>query len=67
MEIDAARSQYQTVAERGSILFFVIADLALIDPMYQFSLTYFKRMFGIVIDNAEQSDDISRRVEILKE
>lgn len=46
-------------------MFFVIADLALIDPMYQFSLTYFKRLFSIVIDNAEKSDEILKRVKIL--
>ena len=49
----------------GSILFFVIADLALIDPMYQFSLSYFKRLFSLVIETAEKSSDVVRRVEIL--
>ena len=34
IEIDKARLQYQPVAERGSILYFTIADLTLIDPMY---------------------------------
>lgn len=34
IDIDKARNNYKSVAERGSILFFVIADLALIDPMY---------------------------------
>lgn len=34
VEIEQARGQYKPVAGRGSILFFVIADLALIDPMY---------------------------------
>lgn len=44
-EINAARLQYLPVATRGSILYFVIADFALVDPMYQFSLNYFKRLF----------------------
>lgn len=34
VEIEEARSKYQRVAERGSILYFVIADLSGIDPMY---------------------------------
>lgn len=34
IEIEAARSQYKSVSVRGAILYFVIADLALIDPMY---------------------------------
>jgi dynein heavy chain, axonemal len=33
-EINNTRNQYRSVAVRGSILFFVIADLAGIDPMY---------------------------------
>ena len=34
-EIDEAREAYRTVATRGSIIYFVIADMAQIDPMYQ--------------------------------
>lgn len=33
-EINNTRNQYRAVAIRGSILYFVIADLAGIDPMY---------------------------------
>ena len=33
-EINNTRNQYRSVAIRGSILYFVIADLAGIDPMY---------------------------------
>ena len=33
-EINETRSTYSPVAIRGSILYFVIADLANIDPMY---------------------------------
>lgn len=33
------------VAIRASILYFTIADLALIDPMYQYSLVYFSYLF----------------------
>lgn len=45
-EINNTRNQYRTVAVRGSILYFVIADLAGIDPMYQYSLGYVKRLFN---------------------
>ena len=36
---------YRGVAKRGSVLYFVIADLALIDPMYQYSLEFFIKLF----------------------
>jgi len=33
-EINQAMSMYSPVSQRGTVLYFVIADLALIDPMY---------------------------------
>uniref|UniRef100_A0A4W5KBW3 Dynein heavy chain ATP-binding dynein motor region domain-containing protein n=1 Tax=Hucho hucho TaxID=62062 RepID=A0A4W5KBW3_9TELE len=41
--INAARERYRPVATRGSVMYFVIASLSEIDPMYQFSLKYFKQ------------------------
>ncbi len=49
VEISEARQKYQVVAERGSIIYFVIANLAGIDPMYQYSLAYFLRLFIQII------------------
>lgn len=65
VQIEEARSKYNPVAKRGSILYFVIADLPLIDPMYQFSLLYFSRLFNQIIETSEKSDDIDKRVQIL--
>ncbi|KAH8862796.1 Dynein heavy chain 3, axonemal [Schistosoma japonicum] len=45
LEIDAARNGYRPVAEHGSLLFFCISDLSNIDPMYQYSLTWFINLF----------------------
>ena len=45
ISIEEARTSYLPVSIRGSIIYFVIADLAQIDPMYQYSLTYFVTMF----------------------
>ena len=42
--INAARERYRPVATRGSLMYFVIASLSEIDPMYQFSLKYFKQV-----------------------
>ncbi|KAF4654403.1 hypothetical protein FOL47_009992, partial [Perkinsus chesapeaki] len=65
VEIEAACNKYLSVSERGSILYFVVADLANIDPMYQFSLFYFVRMFMYTIHNAEKSDDLDTRLKTL--
>ena len=38
------------MATRGSLVYFVIADLAQMDPMYQYSLEYFKKLYNYCID-----------------
>lgn len=43
-KISVARDKYRTVAIRGSVLYFVVAQLGDIDPMYQFSLKYFSQV-----------------------
>ena len=43
-EITINREGYRSVATRGSVLYFVVANLAIIDPMYQFSLKYFNQV-----------------------
>ena len=45
-KISAAREKYRVVATRGSVMYFVVADMAEVDPMYQFSLKYFKQVRG---------------------
>lgn len=44
-EIDDARNGYHPVAVHSSILFFCISDLANIEPMYQYSLTWFINLY----------------------
>ena len=50
-EIAKVRAGYMASATCGSIFYFVIADLANVDPMYQYSLAYFKRLFNVCIDS----------------
>ena len=51
-QINAAREVYRPVPIRASILYFVIADLAGIDPMYQYSLGWFLALFGRAMEEA---------------
>jgi len=44
-EIDATRNRYKPVAMHSSMLFFCISDLANIEPMYQYSLTWFINLY----------------------
>ena len=58
-EIDKTRETYRPVAYRASILFFTIIDLAVIDPMYQYSLQWFSNLYGSSVDNSQKSNDPS--------
>ena len=64
-KINAAREEWRPAPIRGSILYFVIADLALIDPMYQYSLSYFTQLFNYCIDESEKADTVEQRLENL--
>ncbi|KAM9628836.1 dynein axonemal heavy chain 7 [Morphnus guianensis] len=66
-KIDATRMCYRPIAIHSSILFFSIADLASIEPMYQYSLTWFINLFMMSIDNSEQSEILQTRLKILKD
>lgn len=66
-EIDATRELYRPVAIRASLLFFCISDLALIDPMYQYSLMWYIDLFIRGIAASETSDDIEERGKNLNE
>jgi hypothetical protein len=56
-ELDAERERYRPVAYRGSLLFFSIADLSGIDPMYQYSLQMFTGLFRNAILKSEHPAD----------
>ncbi len=54
-EIDATRSEYVPVAVNTQIMFFCVSDLTNIDPMYQYSLEWFTRIFLNSITNAAKA------------
>ena len=64
-QINEAREVYRPVPVRGSILYFVIVDMAQVDPMYQHSLTYFGRLFNHCLDSSPPGRDLHSRLESL--
>jgi len=62
-EINETRERYVPVATRGSIIYFVIADLGGIDPMYQYSLSYYCALFGKCINESEKSSELEIRLQ----
>ncbi|KAL7754340.1 hypothetical protein RI367_000321 [Sorochytrium milnesiophthora] len=65
-EIDNTRAGYKPIAYHSSILFFVIADLANIEPMYQYSLSWFLNLYVQAIADSEKSPDLDVRLSNLK-
>jgi len=65
VEITTARESYRVAAKRGSVLYFAIADLALIDPMYQYSLEFFIRFFRRRLEVSPSSTSVDKRLEII--
>ncbi|ELK04803.1 Dynein heavy chain 7, axonemal [Pteropus alecto] len=66
-KIDSTRMGYRPIAIHSTILFFSIADLANIEPMYQYSLIWFINLFILSIENSEKSEILTKRLQILKD
>ena len=60
--INETRASYTTVAVRGSIIYFVIADMARINDMYQNSLQFIKVLFNKAIDASKKADTHDERI-----
>lgn len=57
--------RYEPVAQHSSILFFVVASLADIDPMYQYSLTWFVQLYLVSIKDSTKAKDLAKRLRFL--
>ena len=60
--INEKREQYRPVATRGSVLYFAIVDMSLVNVMYQTSLSQFQELFNKSMDVAEKAGLASKRV-----
>lgn len=63
--IDKTRTDYKGLAYMTSILFFCISDLAIVDPMYQYSLEWFIILYLKAIKDAQASKDVTKRTEYI--
>lgn len=60
--IDEARTGYQPCGGYNAALFFCIRDMAAVDPMYQYSLSWFISLFMRSIAAATCSEDLTERL-----
>lgn len=66
-EIDEARQAYIPVAKHSAILFFCITELSNIEPMYQYSLTWFLNLFVTSIVKSPKAENFEIRLQNLNE
>lgn len=65
--IAKVRAGYVPVAFQSSQLFFCIADLAGVDPMYQYSLDWYITLFELAITLATKSNNLDDRLQHLND
>lgn len=61
-EIQTLREHYRSVATRGALLYFLVAGLARLNSMYQFSLDWFRQVFvrSVAPRSKEQEHGLKR-------
>ncbi|XP_051514176.1 dynein axonemal heavy chain 10 [Myxocyprinus asiaticus] len=52
IDIDTLRDGYRPAAKRGAVLFFVLAEMALVNSMYQYSLASFLEVFDLSLSKS---------------
>ncbi|CAK4166458.1 unnamed protein product [Aphanomyces euteiches] len=65
LEIDTVRQGYRPVAYASQVLFFCIDQLANIEPVYQYSLSWFIALFILSIQQSEPSSELAERLRVL--
>ncbi|CAK8689424.1 unnamed protein product [Clavelina lepadiformis] len=66
-KIAESREGYRPIAKHSSILFFSITDLPNIDPMYQYSLSWFVNLYINSIVDSNKSKILEKRLRYLSD
>ncbi|XP_036076372.1 dynein heavy chain 10, axonemal isoform X2 [Rousettus aegyptiacus] len=62
LDIDRLRDGYRPAARRGAILFFVLSEMALVNAMYQYSLSAFLDVFGFSLKKSLPDSILMKRL-----
>ncbi|KAJ3144485.1 Dynein heavy chain 10, axonemal [Geranomyces variabilis] len=61
-EVEVSRDAYRPAAKCGAVLFFVLAGLSTINPMYEYSLAAFLEVFSLSLHRSKPDANLSKRL-----
>ncbi|KAL1516507.1 hypothetical protein ABEB36_000416 [Hypothenemus hampei] len=66
-KINVAREEFRPIATRGSILYFLVVSMSMVNCMYQTSLVQFLERFDISMARSEKTGVIQKRIQYIIE